>query len=221
MALNKSIALMLAVSVLFLAGCSNPIRTLEWKEGNVLMTEERHFGRPPLTWELKVVSSAAEKDALRKAGWKVADVAAMLSINWQRVDGTALHHVLHRDGGADTFLMKRKVDLQTVGPNLAPPPPFRPMLITNLGTIAPPDGSWRIEVIEDSINFTRPGSGGAGFTPDSHGWRAKPGWFVFLESESRVWAYDGDSRIYLEAFNTNFGGCLYFGGFFAESFERE
>jgi hypothetical protein len=27
-------------------------------------------------------------------------------------------------------------------------------------------------------------------TPD--GWKPHPGWFVFIESESRAWAYDGD-----------------------------
>jgi hypothetical protein len=61
-----------------------------------------------------------------------------------------------------------------------------------------PDGSWKIGVSEDAIHFARPASGEVSFTPDSHGWRAKAGWFVFIESESRVWAYDGDRQLYLD-----------------------
>ena len=79
----------------------------------------------------------------------------------------------------------------------AAPPPFQPMLISVFGTHPSPDGSWKIGVSEDAIHFARPASGETAFTPDSHGWRAKPGWFVFIESESRVWAYDGDHRLYL------------------------
>jgi hypothetical protein len=202
--MNKNIALMVAVGAIFLAGCGSPIRTLEWRGGKVLMTEGRHFGRPPLTWELKVVSTAAEKDALRKAGWKLADGPAMLSINWQRVDGTALHYVLHQEGGADTFLMKRKVDGQTAGLTLAAPPPFRPMLITSLGTATSPNGRWQVEISENAINLSHsPNGGSVGFTPDSHGWTTHPGWFVFLENESRVWAYDGDRMLYLQTFTSS------------------
>jgi hypothetical protein len=203
-AMNKTIALILAVSAIFLAGCSSPIRTLEWKGGKVLLTEERHFGRPPLTWELKVVSSAAEKDTLRKAGWKLADGPAMLSINWQRVDGAALHYVLHHEGGADTFLMKRKMDAQTADLTLAAPPSFRPMLITSLGTTTSPNGMWRIEISENAINLSHyPIGGSVGFTPDSHGWTTHPGWFVFIENESRVWAYDGDRMLCLQTFTSS------------------
>ena len=86
------------------------------------------------------------------------------------------------------------IHTQTAAPAVATPPPF-PMLITTLGTYSSPDGSWQIEVSEDSINLR-----GLGFTPDSHGWRAQAGWFIFSESESRVWAYDGGSRLYLAAF---------------------
>jgi hypothetical protein len=85
-----------------------------------------------------------------------------------------------------------------------------------------PDGSWRIGVSEDSIDFTRTGVGGMAFTPESRGWRARAGWFVFIENKSRAWAYDGGSQIYLQVFtaageNNNFGGALYVGTFFDES----
>ena len=29
------------------------------------------------------------------------------------------------------------------------------------------------------------------------GWKAKPGWFVFVESNSRIWSYDGENRLWL------------------------
>jgi hypothetical protein len=97
-------------------------------------------------------------------------------------------------------------------------PPFEPTVITVFSTYPTPDGSWKIEVAEDSISFARPASGGMGFTPDSHGWKARAGWFVFIESESRVWAYDGDRRLYLNTRSSN-GGAFYFGIFRATKFD--
>jgi hypothetical protein len=100
----------------------------------------------------------------------------------------------------------------------AAPPPFRPMFITMFSTQTSPDDSWKIGVSEDSIDFARPASGGMSFTPDSHGWRAKAGWFVFIESKSRVWAYDGDRQLYLYTETSNTGGISY-GVFRATSFD--
>jgi hypothetical protein len=154
----------------------------------------------PRTWEYKEVSSVTEKNTLCQQGWK----------------HVALVHV---EGGADAFLMKRKVDIQTSGPTVAAPPPFRPMLVTTFGTYPSLDDYWRIGVSEDSIDLTRLSAGGMGFTPESHGWRAQEGWFVFTESESRAWAYDGGSRLYLADFtwpgkNNNSSASLYVGSFF-------
>jgi hypothetical protein len=60
------------------------------------------------------------------------------------------------------------------------------------------------------------------FTPDSHGWRAQAGWFVFIESASRVWAYDGDHRLYLDTETSNgnnsYEGSIYYGVFRATNF---
>jgi hypothetical protein len=176
--------------VLLLAGCSTT-QTLEWKGGKVLMSEERRFGGLPHIWELRVVSGKSEMDALRKKGWKVADGSAMLSINWQRVDGTALKYVIHQDGGADTYLMKRPVLIQSAAPVAAAPPPFHPKLITNLGIT--PDGSWRIGASETNLDLTDSQGSSIGWgLGSSHEWETQPGWFVFIETESRVWAYNGD-----------------------------
>lgn len=105
-----------------------------------------------------------------------------------------------------------------VHPQAAAPPPFQPMLITVFGTHPTPDGSWKIGVLEDSIDFARPGSGGMSFTPDSRGWKAQTGWFVFVESESRVWAYDGDRRLYLDT-EASGRGAIYYGIFRATNFD--
>ncbi|HEX3624343.1 MAG TPA: hypothetical protein VH280_02850 [Verrucomicrobiae bacterium] len=103
------------------------------------------------------------------------------------------------------------VHTQTAAPTVAAPIPFCPMLITTLGTYPSPDGCWRIEVSEDAINFARPasGGGGLGFTPNSHGWKTQAGWFVFAENESRAWAYDGGSRLYLVSFSPSGCGLSY------------
>ena len=111
-----------------------------------------------------------------------------------------------------------QVHSQKAAPTVAALPPFRPMLITVFGTHPSSDGSWKIGVAEDSIDFARPASGGVSFPPDSHGWRAQAGWFVFIESKSRVWAYDGNRQIYLDA-ETTTGGGMYYGTFRATNFD--
>lgn len=104
------------------------------------------------------------------------------------------------------------VPSQTAVPNVAAPTPFHPMLITVFGAHPTPDGSWKIGVSGDSIDFARPSGGGVSFTPDSQGWRARTGWFVFIESESRVWAYDGGQRLYLRT-DVSGSGAIYYGIF--------
>jgi hypothetical protein len=111
-----------------------------------------------------------------------------------------------------------QVQSQKAAPAVAALPPFHPMLITVFGTHPSPDGSWRIGVAEDSIDFARAASGAVSFPPDSHGWRAKAGWFVFIESKSKVWAYDGNHQLYLDA-ETSSGGVMYHGTFRATNFD--
>ena len=105
------------------------------------------------------------------------------------------------------------VHIQTAAPTVAAPPPFRPMLITSLGTNTTPDGTWRIAVSEASLDLSRSaaahGEGwrSSGWTTTGFGtaspWTAHTGWFVFIESESRVWAYDGDRLLILKAYTSN------------------
>jgi hypothetical protein len=198
--LKKNIRLVLAVSTLLLAGCSSPVRTLEFKEGKLSMTEEGRDGVAPTKWELKEASSAAEMKTLRQSGWKLAD-------------GTVRNSVLHHEGGPDTFLMKRKVNPLTAAPTAAAPAPFRPMLITTLGTNTSSDGTWRIGVSERSLELSRSaaaqGEGwrSSGWTTTGFGtaspWTAHAGWFAFIESPSRVWAYDGDHLLILETYTSS------------------
>ena len=107
-------------------------------------------------------------------------------------------------------------------PVLAAPPPSQPLFITRLGTTnISPDRVWRVivspagDAVEISNNQSSrfvgqvpQGAGGSvevwssisvpGPTADSPGWRAHPGWFVFVENASRVWVYDGDRYLCLE-----------------------
>jgi hypothetical protein len=120
----------------------------------------------------------------------------------------------------------RVVPSQTTPSNVAAPPPFRPMLITTLGTNATPDGTWRVAVSEASLDLSHSyaahGEGWttSGWTTTGFGtaspWTAQPGWFVFIESESRVWAYDGDRRLILKTYTSsgvNSSSCVYDSGF--------
>jgi hypothetical protein len=74
------------------------------------------------------------------------------------------------------------------------------MLITNAGTHTAPGGNWRVEVrVEDGslhISRLRPGMTS---TTCVGGWTAQPGWFAFVESGSRVWAFDGVRHLSLTA----------------------
>lgn len=188
--MKTTLFFILAASTLMVAGCSSTFRTFEYKDGKTVMTEDDRNGSAPRTWELKEVSSSAEINTLRQDGWKYEDV-------------------LHHPGGADTFLMKRKLVVQT-----AAPPPFQPMLITALGsTTTSADGILRVMVSAagDSVEVSyiqSPKATGApitltstlsvpGQTAQSPGWKAHAGWFVFLENESRVWVYDGDRYLCL------------------------
>jgi len=205
--MKKSISLVWVVSTMLLAGCSSPVRTLEFKDGKLTMTEAGRGGGAPCRWELKEVSSAAEVKTLRQSGWQPAD-------------GTVRNSAQHHAGGTDTFLMKRMMSLPTFAPA-----PFRPMLITTLGTNTSSDGTWRIGVSERALDLARSaaaqGEGGvSGWTTTGFGtaspWTAHAGWFVFIESESRVWAYDGDRLLIPETYTSsgsNSSSAIYEHGF--------
>lgn len=105
------------------------------------------------------------------------------------------------------------VHTQTATPTVAAPPPFRPMLITTLGTNSTADGTWRVAVSAASLDLSRShathGEGwtASGWTTTGFGtaspWTAHAGWFVFIESESRVWAYDGDRLLILKTYSSS------------------
>jgi hypothetical protein len=88
---------------------------------------------------------------------------------------------------------------------------FRPMLVTTRGTHMSADGRWRIGVSEDAVELSRwnaysdgQGGGVRGWSSISpNGFKPLPDWFVFVESESRVWAYDGGVQllVYTETWN--------------------
>jgi len=116
-----------------------------------------------------------------------------------------------------------RVPRPTAAPTMAAPPLFRPMLITTFGTNTSSDGAWRIGVLESSLEFSRSlAARGDGWTSSGwsttspQAWRAQPGWFVFIESESRVWAYDGDRDLLLQAHTSsgnNSSGATYSSSF--------
>src|SRR5436190_6630952 len=99
-----------------------------------------------------------------------------------------------------------RVHTQTAAPNVAAPPSFRPMLMTTLGTNTSSDGTWRIGVSEGSVDLSHSTGhdDGKGFTTSGWStvspqeWKAQTGWFVFVESGSRVWVYDGDRKLLLD-----------------------
>ncbi len=96
------------------------------------------------------------------------------------------------------------VHTQTAAATVKAPAPFRPTLITMLGTNTTPDGTWQIGVSETSLDLSRSAAAhGEGWTSTGwlttglDWWRCHAGWFVFTESESKVWAYDGDREVIL------------------------
>jgi len=105
------------------------------------------------------------------------------------------------------------VHTRTTAAPAAPPPPFRPALITMLGTNTTPDGTWRIGVSEHSLDLSRSAAAhgqdwtSSGWTTTGFGtaspWTAHAGWFAFIETESRVWAYDGDRLLILLAYSAS------------------
>jgi len=98
----------------------------------------------------------------------------------------------------------------------AAPPPFQPLLITTTGTNTTSDGAWQIVVSNPRLDFSH--SRGSGWTTPSFpyptgmigtntGWTTHTGWFVFVESDFRVWAYDGDRLLMLHTYTPDGNGA--------------
>jgi hypothetical protein len=94
------------------------------------------------------------------------------------------------------------VETQPSSPTVAAPPPVQPMLITSLGTMS--DGRWKISVSEAALDLSRPGC-----SIGVPRWTARTGWFVFIESDSRVWAYDGDHPLWLSTVMRSGNGVIW------------
>lgn len=75
----------------------------------------------------------------------------------------------------------------------APPAVVTNQFITTFGEHSV-GGIWKVRVPlgERTVEV---GAYGASMQPD--GWRAQDGWFVLVENERRVWAYDGDRDLLL------------------------
>ncbi len=92
----------------------------------------------------------------------------------------------------------------------AAPLSFRSMFVTTLGTNTTLDGSWRVAVSETSLDLSHMRGGGwtttaiPAPTKQAVGWTpTHAGWLVFAESESRVWAYDGDRLLVLHTYESS------------------
>ncbi len=90
------------------------------------------------------------------------------------------------------------VHTQTPARAVSAPAPPGPMLITTRGTNTSPGGALRVVVSPDdgSLHLARL-TGTGSVTTSPQGWTAQNGWFAFIESESKVWAYDGDRELFL------------------------
>jgi len=90
-------------------------------------------------------------------------------------------------------------------------PEFHPMFINTTDTTHITDGRWRIGIVEGGkyVNLmfnelTEDGWSASVWDiiePDP--WTTHPGWFIYVESESRAWAYDGDRLLILRTETPN------------------
>jgi len=89
-------------------------------------------------------------------------------------------------------------------------------LVTQFGEHQSPDGRWRVSVPEANHPFklgrgeyldhvkapmsngtVATWTGALTNTYSTEGWKAQPGWFIFVEGASRAWCYDGSNYLWL------------------------
>ena len=77
--------------------------------------------------------------------------------------------------------------------------------ITTFGEISSSDCPWTVRVSDTNQIFhisyrydTATNSSGSISVASPSDWKAKPGWFVFIENNERIWAYDGGSSLFLQ-----------------------
>lgn len=200
--MRRNILVLSAVGALLLSGCSSgTTHTIKAENGKATVTDERN-GKVVAMWELKQVLSKEEKDTLRHEGWKYEGMVRNLN-------------------GPDTYLLKRRISL----PVPVVRPAFQPMLMTSFGTNTTSDSSYRIGAMESSLDICwlsgpdAPGgpmlSWSSSISPGD--WKAKPGWFVYVQSHTNVWAYDGDRQLVLHtevvSGNNTANGSMYPGNY--------
>jgi hypothetical protein len=109
---------------------------------------------------------------------------------------------------------------QTATRTVAALPAVNPVLITTPGR-STSDDTWRIGIDQagNSLDLSHhellTGEGWSNSvwtTTSPDGWKTHAGWFVFIENESRVWAYDGDRLLILDVEKPG-KGTLYSSGF--------
>lgn len=86
---------------------------------------------------------------------------------------------------------------------VTPPTVVTHRLITTFGEHSV-SGSWKVRVPEAERTVE---VGWQGSSQQPSGWRAQGGWFVLVENDQRIWAYDGDRNLLLFEFTpTAHGG---------------
>ena len=77
--------------------------------------------------------------------------------------------------------------------------------ITTFGEISSSDCPWAVLVSDTNQTFqisyrydTATNSSASISVASPSDWRAKSGWFVFIESNERIWAYDGGGSLFLQ-----------------------
>ena len=78
-------------------------------------------------------------------------------------------------------------------------------LMTTFGEVSRSDSPWTVRVSAADQTFqisyhyaTDTNSSGAVSVSSPADWRARSGWFVFVENNERAWAYDGDKSLFLQ-----------------------
>ena len=77
--------------------------------------------------------------------------------------------------------------------------------ITSFGGISSSDCPWVVSVLDTNRTFhisyrydAATNSSGSVSVDSPSDWKAKSGWFIFIESNERIWAYDGGSSLFLQ-----------------------
>ena len=70
----------------------------------------------------------------------------------------------------------------------------RPSFVTTFGRHTILGDKWRIQVSEGSLDIAHPSTFHPGdwVTHSPNNWKSQASWFVYIESSTSVWAYDGD-----------------------------